>query len=229
MVTLGEPQVTAFPLRTTPGEDRQGLTRTPRIPGMRQFVVLGHEAATDPDFDLDDLAGGAGRLDVLCRCVNAAFLLSHGIREDVELFLVLQNSLTLRLVGSELRYLSPDERNVGSLLRSGIEAAEGAVGMIEVESTPGIHVSKRGFEDVLDDLDGPLFQLHEDGESIRETEPPGEPAFVLSDHEAFTDTESDLLDSRADARVSLGPEPLHANHAIVLAHNVLDTDGFRAY
>jgi tRNA (pseudouridine54-N1)-methyltransferase len=196
---------------------------------MRQFVVLGHEAPTGPDFSLDDLAGGAGRIDVLCRCVNAAFLLSHGIREDVELFLVLRDSLTLRLVGSELRYLSPDERNVASLLRSGIEAAEGAVGMMEVESTPGIHVSKRGFEAVLDDLDGTVIQLHEDGEPVAGTDPPGGPAFVLSDHEAFTDAEAGRLDSRADARISLGPEALHANQAITVAQNFLDTGGYRRY
>jgi tRNA (pseudouridine54-N1)-methyltransferase len=196
---------------------------------MRQFAVLGHEATTDPDFDLDDLAGGAGRIDVLCRCVNAAFLLSHGIREDVELFLVLQDRLTLRLVGSELRYLSPDERNIGSLLRSGIEAKDEAIGMMEAESTPGIHVSKRGFESVLDDLDGPLIQLHEDGQSIADVEPPESPAFVLSDHREFSDAERALLDRHADARVSLGPEALHANHAIVVAHNFLDTGGYRAY
>ncbi|MFB6227806.1 MAG: tRNA (pseudouridine(54)-N(1))-methyltransferase TrmY [Halobacteriales archaeon] len=196
---------------------------------MRQFVVLGHEAATSPDFDLDDLAGGAGRIDVLCRCVNAAFLLSHGIREAVELFLVLQDTLTLRLVGSELRYLSPDERNVASLLRSGIEATEGAVGMMEVESTPGIYASKRGFEGVVDGLDGTLIQLHENADPIAEIDPPEDPVFVLSDHREFTDAETDLLEECADARVSLGPEPLHADHAITVAHNALDTGGFRKY
>jgi len=196
---------------------------------MRQFVVLGHEAPTEPEFSLDDIAGGAGRLDVLCRCVNAAFLLSHGIREDVELFLVLQDSLTLRLVGSELRYLAPDERNVGSLLRSGIEAKGEAIGMMEVESTPGIHVSKRGFEAVLDELDGTVIQLHEGGQPVADVEPPESPAFVLSDHEEFTEGEADLLARRADARVSLGPEALHANHAIVVAQNFLETGGYRAY
>lgn len=196
---------------------------------MRRFVVLGHEASTDPDFKLDDLAGGAGRLDVLCRCVNAAFLLSHGIREDVELFLVLQDSLTLRLAGAELRYLSPDERNIGALLRSGIEAKDEAVGMMEVESTPGIYISNRGFETVLDDLDGTVIQLHEAGDPIAGTGPPSDPIFVLSDHRDFTDANSTLLEARVDARVSLGPKPLHADHAITVVHNALDTGGFREY
>jgi tRNA (pseudouridine54-N1)-methyltransferase len=50
---------------------------------MRQFVVVGHDAPTTDDFSLDDLPG-AGRLDVLCRCITAALLLSHGIRDGVE-------------------------------------------------------------------------------------------------------------------------------------------------
>jgi len=196
---------------------------------MRRFVVLGHDAPTDPEFALDDLAGGAGRLDVLCRCVNAAFLLSHGLREDVELFLVFQDRLTLRLRGSELRYLNPDERNIAALLRSGLEATEDAVGMMEAESTPGIYASKRGFEAVVSELGGTLIQLHEDGEPVTDIDPPADPAFVLSDHEAFTAAESDRLAARADARVRLGPEPLHADHAITVAHNFLDTAGYTRY
>ncbi len=50
---------------------------------MRQFVIIGHDAPTTPEFSLDDLAGAAGRLDVLCRCVTSAFLLRHAIREDL--------------------------------------------------------------------------------------------------------------------------------------------------
>jgi tRNA (pseudouridine54-N1)-methyltransferase len=196
---------------------------------MRQFVVLGHETPLDADFSLDDLAGGAGRIDVLCRCVNAAFLLSHGIREDVELFLVLQDRLTLRLVGSELRYLAPEERNVASLLRSGIEAKSEAIGMMEAESTPGIYASRRGFEAVLSDLDGTVIQLQEGGDPVSGIEPPETAAFVLSDHQAFIDAEIELLDERADARVSLGPEALHGDHAIAVAHNFLDTGGYERY
>ena len=77
---------------------------------MRQFVVSGHDAPTTAEFALDDLAGGAGRLDVLCRCVNAAFFLSHDLREDVRVWLVLGDEFAVRFEGSELRRLNPDER-----------------------------------------------------------------------------------------------------------------------
>ncbi|MFB6295332.1 MAG: tRNA (pseudouridine(54)-N(1))-methyltransferase TrmY [Halobacteriales archaeon] len=195
---------------------------------MRQFVVVGHEAPTDADFPLDDLPG-AGRLDVLCRCVNAAFVLSHDLRENVELHLLLGDELRIRLVGADLQYLSPDERNVASLLRSALEVRDEAVGAIEAESTPGIHVGKRDFESALADLDGPLVHLHPDGDPVAGMAPPADPAFVLSDHEPFAPGEAAYLADHADARVSLGPRRLHANHAITVAHNFLDTAGFEEY
>ena len=51
---------------------------------MRYFVITGHRAVSTGDFKLDDIAGGAGRLDILVRCVNSAFFLSHNLRKDVE-------------------------------------------------------------------------------------------------------------------------------------------------
>ncbi len=196
---------------------------------MRQFVVVGHEASTDPDLPLDDLPGAGGRFDVLCRCVNAAFLLSHGIREEVRCILVIGDRISIRLEGAELRYLTPDERNIASLLTGALQAAERAVGHQEVESTPGIYASKRGFDPVIDQLEGPVIQLHEDGDPLTRQSVPESVAFVLSDHIDFTGSERALLDESADGRVSVGPKRLHADHAITVAHNYLDTDGYQRY
>lgn len=55
---------------------------------MCRFVVLVLDATTDPDFAHGALAGSGRRPDVLCRCVNAAFVLSHDFRQDVELSLL---------------------------------------------------------------------------------------------------------------------------------------------
>jgi tRNA (pseudouridine54-N1)-methyltransferase len=191
---------------------------------MRRFVVLGHTAPTDPDFSLDDLAGGAGRLDVLARAVNSAFFLSHALREPVRVFLVLSDAVTIRLEGVELRYMNPDERNIAGLLKQALAARSEAIGHSEVESTPGIYVSNRGFEAVLQAVarEGTVVQLHEDGEPMADAEPPENPAFVLSDHQDFTPAEQALLDEHADRRLSVGPKPLHADHTITVVHNYLD-------
>lgn len=198
---------------------------------MRQFIVSGHDVPTTPDFSLSDLAGGAGRLDVLCRCVSSAFFLSHAIREDVRTYLVLNDEFTVRFEGSELRRLNPDERSTAALIRKALEEREEAIGHMEVETSPGVYLSRRGFDPILEAASdsGRVVQLHEEGEPAVEVEPPADPVFVLSDHREFADGEAALLESRADERVRLGPKRLHANHAITVAHNWLDTEGFDRY
>jgi len=196
---------------------------------MRQFVVVGHDAPTTPDFALDDLAGGAGRLDVLCRCVNSAFFLSHDIREAVRVHLVLGEAYTVRFEGADLRRLNPDERSTAALIRTALEHREEAVGHQSVESTPGVSISRRDFGATLADAEGTVVQLHEDGDPVVDAPVPEDPVFVLSDHRDFTTAEAELLAEAADRRVRLGPERLHADHAITVAHNYLDTDGFARY
>jgi tRNA (pseudouridine54-N1)-methyltransferase len=198
---------------------------------MRQFVIIGHDAPTTPEFSLDDLAGAAGRLDVLCRCVTSAFFLSHAIREDVRVHLILGEEYTITFEGSDLRRLNPDERSTAALIRKALEEREEAIGHVPVETSPGVSLTRRGFEGTLDDVArrGTVVQLHEDGDPIVDVEPPSDPVFVLSDHHDFRDEEATLLADRADERVSLGPKALHADHSITVAHNYLDTAGFERY
>jgi tRNA (pseudouridine54-N1)-methyltransferase len=198
---------------------------------MRQFVVIGHDAPTTADFSLNDLAGGAGRLDVLCRCVTSAFFLSHAIREDVCVHLVLADEYTVTFDGSSLRRLNPDERSTAALVRKALEEREEAIGHVPVETSPGVSLTRRGFEATLEAVaeDGTVIQLHEDGVPAVEREPPTDPVFVLSDHHDFRPAEVERLEGHVDERLSLGPEALHADHAITVAHNYLDTAGFTQY
>ena len=196
---------------------------------MRQFIILGHDAPVDAEFSLDDIAGGAGRLDVLCRCVNSAFFLSHAIREDVRAHLVLGDEFTVTFEGSDLRRLNPDERSTAALVRNALDEREEAIGHMPVETSPGVSLTRRGFEPLLESVDGTVVQLHEDGDPVVGVEPPEDPIFVLSDHHDIGDEEAALLDAAADRRVRLGPKRLHADHAITVAHNYLDTDGFETY
>jgi tRNA (pseudouridine54-N1)-methyltransferase len=190
---------------------------------MRRFIVIGHKAATAADFKLDDLAGGAGRLDVLLRCINSAFFLSHDLRKDVEVVLILQGppgpARTIRLVGSELRYLNPDERSTGALIRNAL--MRGAAS--EERSTPGIYVSTRTFQDILGLLgETELVYLKEDGEDIRTAEISDNVTFVLSDHMDLTPDEESLLLQYSPKVLKLGPISYHADHCITIVHNELD-------
>lgn len=196
---------------------------------MRRFIVIGHDAPIDPEFSLSDLPGTAGRLDVLCRCVTAGLLRSHGIRPGTEVTTIHQDQLAIRFQGSDVRHLNPDERSTAARFRTALEDASDVVGAIEVESAPGIFVARRTFDDVLGSIPEPIVQLHAEGTPITELPPTDEYAFVLSDHHSFTAAEAQSLAAVVDHRVSLGPEALHADQAITVAHNYLDTAGYRSY
>ncbi|AUX09524.1 tRNA (pseudouridine54-N1)-methyltransferase [Halalkaliarchaeum desulfuricum] len=213
--------------------------------GSVAFVIVGHDAPTTPEFSLSDLPGGAGRLDLLARCVNAGLFLSHGIRENVRVHLVLDDTYTVSFDGASVRNLSPDERNVAARVRGALEASDGAIGHQPAEPSPGVRLYRMGFEETLESVAGggrrvsgpgeggppdpTAVQLHEDGTPLPELDVPDDPVFVLSDHHDFSDEESALLSEIADEHVRVGPERIHADHAITIAHNYLDTDGYRRY
>ncbi|MEE6209554.1 tRNA (pseudouridine(54)-N(1))-methyltransferase TrmY [Salarchaeum sp. III] len=197
---------------------------------MREFIVLGHDAPTDAEFSLDSLPN-AGRLDLLCRCVGASLFLSHDIRDAVQVHLVLRDELTVRFDSRHLRNARPDERNLAGLVRNALDHKNEAIGHREAEPSPGVHISKRGFEPTLQAVAerATVVQLHEDGQPLVDAEPPEHPAFVLSDHNDFTDDEAALLASEADQRVRVAPHAIHADHTITVANNYLDTDAYTTY
>lgn len=196
---------------------------------MRRFVVIGHEAPTTADFPLDDLPGSAGRLDVLCRCVMAGLLRSHGIRSDTEVVTIHQDELAVRFSGETVRHLHPDERSTAARFRSAIADAREAVGATEVESAPGIFVSHGDLASILADTPDPVIQLDPAGDPLTSLDPIDQGTFVLSDHRPFGPADRQLLAETIDDRVSLGPVALHADQAISIAHNYLDTEGYRTY
>lgn len=196
---------------------------------MRRVIVLGHELPTTPDFSLDDLPGSAGRLDVLCRCVTAGLLTSHGIRSNTEVIVVVQDELVIRFAGDEVRRLQPDERSTAARFRDALDAADEAIGSIVVDVSPGVTVQRGDLETAVAGAPGRLVRLHGDGTALPETDL-GEPAtFVLSDHRSFTDSDDRILEAAGAESVSVGPLAIHADQAITVAHNFLDTDGYRHY
>ena len=187
-------------------------------------MVIGHRAMTSGDFKLDDLAGGTGRLDVLLRCINSAFFLSHNIRRDTEIHLILQGPphppKTVRLVGSELKYLNPDERSTAALVRNAL--LQKVAG--EERSSPGIYVSNRSYRDVLSLVPKgeQIVYLREDGTDVREFQFEQDVTFVLGDDQDLTLEEEGLLLKYEPKIISLGPASYHADHCISIVNNDLD-------
>ena len=190
---------------------------------MRTFVITAHKAVTTPKFSLNDLPGAAGRMDIVARCINASLFLSHDLRRDVDTYAVLLGEpsppVTVRFNGEKVRYLSPDERSAAALIKKALEKGAPAAG--EEESTPGVYISKRSFEEVVGGLDNIIY-LHEQGEDIAKVELTGNEAYILSDHQNLTPEEEAVLDEKRARRVSLGKKLYHADHCIVLVNHEID-------
>ncbi len=185
---------------------------------MISFTVVGHTAVADDSFSLNDLPGAAGRMDVLCRCVNSALHISHGVRSDSECTLLLLGGqkapVTVRFSGESIRSLNPDERSPAALIRKALALTCGTEFR---EAAPGLMVRKGGLERLLSE--GQYAVLDENGTDIRKagTLPA---RFLLSDHRNFTQMEEALIASYP--RYSVGPAVLHADHAITILLNEID-------
>ncbi|MCL7415365.1 MAG: tRNA (pseudouridine(54)-N(1))-methyltransferase TrmY [ANME-2 cluster archaeon] len=206
---------------------------------MREFIVVGHKAVTDGQFSLNDLPGSAGRMDIMCRCINSALFLSHDLRRDVVVYLVLlgepQPPKIVKFIGQDVRYLNPDERSSGSLIKKALELTARARWR---ESTSGVWVRQGDLEGLLSELnssaakgdDNRLYYLREDGTDIRDVikeEMPQPSTFILGDHVGMTpDEEQKIMDAGART-LNVGPVSLHADHCIIVVNNELDRNNER--
>lgn len=196
---------------------------------MRRFVVIGSQASASEDFLLDDLPGTSGRLDVGLRCVRAALLVSHGLRRDVLVYLVLGGGLraprVVRIRGAEARFIRPDERSLAVLAKKVLasRADEGAGGFVEVR--PGIAMASGGLERVVADLGAARPYVLEQGASDLRAEPhlgDADVAFFLGDHLGFDAATRAQLSAIGARPLGVGPVAVQAEDAITIVSNELD-------
>lgn len=193
---------------------------------MRRFVTVSHTGESSGEWHLNDLTAGAGRVDVLCRNIQSAFFLSHGLREDVEAYAVFARSAvrqkTVRIQGAAIQMLNPDERSTAARLQQALKASWSVPDWKEVQR--GLAVAAFGLEELLADLagKGQFVLLDPEGEPVSSWTPPPDPVFLLSDHVAFTPAEYKAIEAAGARRVSLGPHWYHGNHAIAVAQWHLD-------
>ena len=194
---------------------------------VRYFAVVGHRAMNKGKLPLNDLAGGAGRMDVLIRAVMSSLLTSHGIRENVEVILHLQGgqgpNRRLKFVGSELRGFHAEERIVAGLIAKAIREPMPAIGQW-IERTPGVYDGGGQLSQTLKEwkdfdiirLDADAERLWKGGASIPTTSVsnPQTIAFLLSDDQP--------LNIEEGLPRSLGSTWLQGHHAIALCHFLLD-------
>lgn len=196
-------------------------------------MLVGGRALASGDYRLDDLPGTSGRFDALLRGVRTGLLVSHGVRRDTVLYLVLLGGerapRCLRFRGDAAKFLRPDERSLAVLAQKSLRASAEGEGFVSVR--PGVDVCRGGVGAALDDAgDGPLFVLDAAGDDLRDPSVSfgSGGVFVVGDPQGFDADTLAVLAARGARRLSLGPVLVHGEDALTLVHNELDRRAARA-
>ncbi len=195
---------------------------------MRRFLILAHRVPVSGAFTLNDLAGGAGRMDEVARAVSTAFTLSNDLRRDTEVTVLFvaepaPRARRIRLVGSRLRYLNPDERSTAALLKNALTRSIELPR--EFESSPGLTVAPtEPVSELREFLATPgAVWLTEAGSPMGAWSPgTSELAAVVSDPYDPTPEEAEVLRSSGVPQLSIGPRSLRTSQVIDAVHRELD-------
>ena len=192
----------------------------------RRFVIVGRTASASADFSLDDLPSTSGRLDVLVRCLRPALLVSHGVRRDAVVYLVLLGGPSaprvLRVDGATSRFLRPDERSLATLVKKSLAIEPTAERFAEVR--PGVASTRGGLDAVLADAGdaAAVFVLEQGAPDVRDVELPRGAIFVVGDHLGFDEATRARLAAAGARAIGVGPIGVHADDAVTILSNELD-------
>ena len=185
---------------------------------FRAFILKASEGRTAPDFSLKSLAG-RGRMDLIARCIVAAFYTPEGPRKDAKLTIVLEGPpdppVSLTFYGEEM----------GKAPMSEVEAAEGVLDALSGKEVDGVRKERKGFERIVSEYrEGgfSLYYLHEEGEDSSKVKFEESSAFILGDQKGLDVRSERFLDEVRAKRVSLGPNSYLASHCITIVNNELD-------
>ena len=186
-------------------------------------MIVGQTARADANVRLDDLPGTSGRLDIMARCARAALCVSHGIRANVVVHLVLlggKRPVSVRIDGPSAKFVRPDERALATMMIKAVARhPEEANGYVAQRN--GISVAWDGLEAAIADSKGPSYVLDEGGADVRSTIVP-EGVYFIGDHLGFDGATRARLSALGPRAVSVGPLSLHSDDVVTLVSNELD-------
>lgn len=193
---------------------------------QRRFAIIGHLAPSSGKLNLNDLAGGSGRMDVLVRAVNAALFVSHGIRHDTDITLHLCGGpgpdRRIWFNGETLSGVRPDERSIAGQIKAILKRPVPPIGVLD-EVTQGIFDMGGGLAETLTEWHDEGISIHvldAEGEALETLEDNENLGFILSDHLPFSEADNQQM---ADfGKISLGEKWLQGHACITIIQHALD-------
>lgn len=168
---------------------------------MRTFIVkLNHPLEK---FELNNLP--QNRMDLVARCINSAFWLGHGLRNDITMYFCFSNGKAF-YIDSKIKKMWPDERNVCSYIQKTLEGRK----------FPGIKLLEKSFGEVIaEHADEKTYFLERGGIDIFVARPEENAIFVLGDDKGIE------IPKNANV-ICIGSNAYLTSHCITVVNNFLD-------
>ena len=119
----------------------------------RNFIVVAHRARSDGEIHINDLCGASGRWDGVARSITSALFLSHDMRRDTSIHILLMGPddppKLLSIDGSSVKYLNPDERACSALMKKCLKERLPEIMGSVIRPSPGISISRASLDEVL--------------------------------------------------------------------------------
>ncbi len=188
---------------------------------MREFIYYSTKARTSGNFQTDNLMK-AGRMDIVCNFIIAAFFISNKMREDVKLHLIFTGPpnppMHLEFIFDSEMPIS--KKDVAGLIKRMLYKVQPGK---KTNVFPGCFIEKKSFSQLVKELESEgktLFIMDKKGENIRKMkdEEFKDAVFVIGDHEGLPKKETKILKNR----ISVGKPIYFASQTITIINNELD-------
>jgi tRNA (pseudouridine54-N1)-methyltransferase len=195
---------------------------------MRSFVLRSRKASVNAD-RIEDQIGTNAHVEIIAHALANAFFYSNGMREDVEVYIVLDSSAdfprTIRFASDQgLSIPGFHETAILGVISNALNAAKNISKDQIISVAPGIEIAGFGFERLLQKLleTRSVYLLDKKGDDIRSVKLDLDGVFVLSDHLSMPQKNVKNLMRRGLKKIGLGRRMLFASQCIVLVHHELD-------
>ncbi|MFW9994430.1 MAG: hypothetical protein ACFFD4_20470 [Candidatus Odinarchaeota archaeon] len=184
-----------------------------RTPITRHFNVILNEAVIENTFNLNNLTG-SGRVDVVCRIINATFFLSNAFRKNTELNLLFKKtSQKLTIAGNRVQGINPDERAIAGVL----------IRVFKGKPYKGIYLADITWNETLSSLNGYLL-IEDSPKLLFDSKSVNLPVtFTLGDHRGFERDDLEKLQANSNLRpCSLDDRSYLSSSCITIVHYLID-------